>query len=218
MKNPVLKDVNDTFSPFVYQSKGEKKYIVPGVSSSTKDFLNVLQERVSSLNFQPHETSTIENLLFISNKIKSVQIDGSGYIITKRTVPSAGGRHPIDLLISFPTSRNSLTYYNPLDQSLSSLILDKTSLSNFISDIETCVAIKNATIIWFSIQHEKTASKYTNPESLYWRDCGALLYCLQLVSGFLGLNSCPVGHLANDTFNRLFQTDKLISGGGILVG
>jgi hypothetical protein len=78
--------------------------------------------------------------------------------------------------------------------------------------------IENACIIWFAIQIDKTASKYINAKPLYWKDTGALLYCIQLVAEYLGLKSCPLGTLANSSFSKLFNTSQIVSGGGLLVG
>ena len=64
----------------------------------------------------------------------------------------------------------------------------------------------------------KTKSKYNNAESLYWRDVGVLIYAIQLMTTYLGFNSCPLGTLASKDFNQLFNNENLLAGGGILVG
>jgi hypothetical protein len=103
--------------------------------------------------------------------------------------------------------------YNPVDHSLNYLKINDTDLFGFYAEINSNFNITNGIVIWMSIQLERTTSKYDSAESLYWRDAGALLYCIQLVWEYLNLKSCPKGALAANTFSTLFHTDKLFSGG-----
>ncbi|WP_425393210.1 hypothetical protein [Ekhidna sp.] len=183
-------------------------------------FLDVLRQRRSVVPEAEFGIDKLSELLFLSNRIHQIILDDNGLWISKRTAPSAGGLHPIDLLISLPTELPSrkLDYYNPIDHTLRELDINPDSLTTFFNHINRNITIEHACIIWFSIQPDKTGSKYNNPESLYWRDAGALLYCIQLVCTYLECSACPIGTLATDSFSKLFSKSELISGGGILIG
>jgi len=220
MKNPKPKDNWMPHIPFVYNTQ-KKALLEKPVMERQEDFLNVIFKRRSDTSLLPISLSELSELLYYSNRIQHLGKDDYGYITTKRTAPSAGGRHPIDILVSFPTKENKtrlLNYYNPIDHSLNELVIESSIQNIFFDEVNQNLDIKNAVLLWFSIQPYKTSSKYENAESLYWRDVGALLYCIQLVSSFLELKSCPLGTLAANSFHLLFENDSLLSGGGILVG
>ena len=219
MKNPIPKKNSDRFIPFTYPTK-EKVVLSKPSDHKTANFLDIIFSRRSSSDFSKIELNELSKLLYYTTSISNIEIDEDGFILSKRTVPSAGARHPIDLLISLPnlSAKRGLSYYNPIDHSLNNLNIERKKLDCFLLDVGKCLPIKNACIIWFSIQTKKTSSKYHNAESLYWRDAGALLYCIQIISTFLNLKSCPIGTLAFDSFKNLFASKKLLSGGGVLIG
>ncbi|SRX76389.1 nitroreductase family protein [Aequorivita antarctica] len=218
MKNPKPKNSNDEFHPFKYPFSTKTK-LNRDFKAREGDFLDVLLTRRSSQKLGYIALEGIAELLYFTNKIHSISIDDSRFLISKRTVPSAGGRHPVDILVSMPSeSARFLQYYNPIDHSLSELSISKDKQKSFFMEVNENLPIADCCLIWFSIQTKKTQSKYENAESLYWRDAGALIYCIQIVSTYLGFKSCPLGGLAIETFNSLFKTNNLISGGGILIG
>lgn len=220
MENPKPKEDWTPHIPFIYDCH-KKIVLEKPIKERQDDFLKVIFKRRSETPQLPISIIELSELLYYSNRIQHFAEDGYGYITTKRTAPSAGGRHPIDILVSLPSNGNQrrlLNYYNPIDHSLNELVIDSDAQINFFDEVNQNLAIKDAFLLWFSIQPSKTASKYENAESLYWRDAGALLYCIQLVSIFLGLKSCPLGTLAANSFNNLFGNDQLLSGGGIIIG
>ncbi|MEO2071132.1 MAG: hypothetical protein ABGW99_07290 [Zunongwangia sp.] len=218
MKNPKPKNNYDQFYPFHYPSIRKTK-LNRYFKTKEGEFLDVLLTRRSSPELQDISLDDITELLYFSNKIQSISVDDSGFLSSKRTVPSAGGRHPIDILVSLPSETTRfLQYYNPIDHSLNELSIPREIQQSFFAEVNENLSLGDCCLIWFSIQTKKTQSKYENAESLYWRDAGALLYCIQIISNYLGLKSCPLGGLAIKSFDNLFHTNNLISGGGILVG
>ncbi|MAN29329.1 MULTISPECIES: nitroreductase family protein [Mesonia] len=218
MKSPKPKNINDEFHPFKYPFSTKTK-LNRDFKTREGGFLDILLTRRSSQNLGHISLEDIAELLYYSNKVQSINIDDSGFLISKRTVPSAGGRHPIDLLVSLPSeSKRFLHYYNPIDHSLSELSIPRELQQSFFAEVNENIPVGDCCLIWFSIQTKKTQSKYEYAESLYWRDAGSLLYCIQIISNYLGFKSCPLGGLAVKSFDNLFQTNDLISGGGILVG
>lgn len=220
MEDPIPKENHDLFTPFPYPLG--KKISFPKPSNiRSKDFLKVILTRRSERLFK--EGITIEgivDLLYFVNKIESCALDQNDFLVTRRTVPSGGGRHPIDILVSMPDEMHKRQFdlYNPIDHSLTRLLLPQENRKIFFKKLSINLNHNNACIFWFSIQKDKTASKYHNPESIFWRDAGALIYCIQLISHFFELKSCPVGTLASQEFSDLFSSSKILSGGGIYIG
>lgn len=219
MRNPTHKVLMDKFELYIYPSTSTIT-LAQKFRKRKNNFIDVVLGRRSSMPRSPISLAEISELLFYSAKVQEIQKDETGFWISKRVAPSAGARHPIDILVSYidPFGIRKLTYYNPIDHTLNELDISGSILKRFFDEINSNVPIANNCIIWFSIQPEKTSSKYDNPESLYWRDSGALLYCIQLVATYLGFSSCPIGTLAASSFHKLLGSNKLLSGGGILIG
>lgn len=220
MNNPTPKKEHDIFIPFNYPIINKIK-LIKEFNNQSIDFLNVLYSRRSVKPSSSLPINKLSELLFHSLNIHSLSINEKNYITTKRTTPSAGGRHPVDLMIlqNVPQyNKMKLNYYNPIDHSLNELKISNKYLISFIEEVNENINLNDSTLIWFVIQKNKTGSKYLNPESLYWKDTGALLYCLQLVSTYLGIKSCPIGSLASNSFHKLFNNNEIISGGGLIVG
>lgn len=218
MQNPSPKKVNDRFDPFIYPL-GSKTKLKRDFKKREGSFIDILSSRRSSRDLSAVLIEEVSEMLYFTSRIQSIDIDDYGFLISKRTVPSAGGRHPIDILVSTPSKDGPvLNYYNPIEHSLSELLISEVKQKSFFEEVNKNIPIKNSCLIWFSIQINKTKSKYDNAESLYWKDAGAYLYCIQLVSNYIGLNSCPLGGLASKSFENLFKSKNLISGGGILIG
>ncbi|WP_235942100.1 nitroreductase family protein [Pontibacter fetidus] len=162
----------------------------------------------------------IGDLLWFTSKVMEVEMLESGFLWTHRPTPSAGGRHPIDILVSLPSEFGSRSFcvYNPLDHSLNELEVDASDLNALIEHTDNILTIGNATILWFVAHSYRTSSKYENSESLVWRDAGALLYCHQLVSQALGIRCCPLGSLGEPYVSNLLGGDTLYGVGGCLLG
>lgn len=220
MKNPVPKKVHDKFMPFTYTREPSVR-LPRSLTTKSTSFADVLENRRSCLPIVEPPSDVICELLFRSMKIESMSLDQRMFITSRRTAPSAGGRHPVDVLVSFPTESmrdRKLAYYNPIEHSLANINVPNDVLMRFFHEVDRNVPIGRGCLLWFSIQARKTSSKYDNPESLYWRDTGALLYCMQLVATWLDLATMPVGSLAAKSYRKIFPKTTLISGGGLLVG
>ena len=108
--------------------------------------------------------------------------------------------------------------YQPLKHTLRKLIIEEELQRAFFENVEETLPFGESVLLWFSMQYMRTASKYTDYESLVWRDAGAQLCCLQQAAKYAGIDSCPIGYLAEESFGAMFKTDKLMSGGGLIIG
>ena len=219
MSGPSIREIHLAYVPFVYPSL--EKLILPRVTSSIpqNDFLDVLRERRSVKQLGGCAIEKLSEILFHAVKPYTICKDDYDMTVYRSASPSAGGRHPIDILVGLPENEGRrLFLYEPLSHLLRRLDISVKLQHEFFDDIDQTLPLGDSVLIWFSIQYMRTASKYNDYESLVWRDAGAQLCCLQQVAKYVGLDSCPIGYLAEDTFNRMFNSDSLVSGGGMIIG
>lgn len=219
MSGPSIRVSHLAYVPYVYPSL--EKITLPRVTSSIRqnDFLDVLRERRSVKQLGSCTIEKLSEILFYAVKPYTIGKDDYDMTVYRSASPSAGGRHPIDILVGLSGNEDRrLFLYDPLSHSLRRLDISLELQCEFFNDIDQTLPLGDSILVWFSIQFMRTASKYNDYESLVWRDAGAQLCCLQQVAKYVGLDSCPIGYLAEDTFNRMFNSDSLVSGGGMIIG
>jgi SagB-type dehydrogenase family enzyme len=138
-----------------------------------------------------------------------------------RAAPSAGGKHPIDLLITGVNGRRDQLYlYEPRKHLLVELALcDEQALLALNAQLETVLPHSPGITLWFAAQFGRTFGKYERGESLVWRDAGALLATLGLVAEALGLAFCGIGITGEPHIGRALGAEARISGvGGCQIG
>lgn len=219
MSGPSIRERHLAYVPFVYPSL--ETITLPRVISSKRqnDFLDVLRERRSVKQLGGCAIEKLSEILFHAVKPYTICKDDYDMTVCRSASPSAGGRHPIDILVGLPENEGRrLFLYEPLSHSLRRLNVLVELQREFFDDIDQTLPLGDSVLVWFSIQYMRTASKYNDYESLVWRDAGAQLCCLQQVAKYVGLDSCPIGYLAEDTFGKMFNSASLISGGGMTIG
>lgn len=219
MSGPSIRERHLAYVPFVYPSL--ETITLPRVTSSKRqnDFLDVLRERRSVKQLGGCAIEKLSEILFHAVKPYTICKDDYDMTVYRSASPSAGGRHPIDILVGLPEKDSRrLFIYEPLSHSLRRLDVPIDLQREFFDDINKTLPLGDSVLIWFSIQYMRTASKYNDYESLIWRDAGAQLCCLQQVTKYVGLDSCPIGYLAEETFGKMFNSASLISGGGMIIG
>lgn len=219
MSGPKLRTEALVFEPYRYNC-GEE-ITLPKVDDYILDveFLKVFAGRRSIKRLGGCSLEALSRILFLAVKPYMIGMDEYGVAVYRSAAPSAGGRHPIDVLVGLNKGGEYLLYlYQPLNHSLRTLLIPAELQRAFIEDVKSTLFFSESALLWFSVQNIRTASKYTDYESLVWRDIGAQLCCIQQASKYVGLDSCPIGYLAEETFSTLFQTNSLMSGGGMIVG
>ncbi len=181
-------------------------------------FSKVITNRQSTRKFRPVSKEQISELLWYTAKVKSLQVQDNGYILTHRGVPSGGARHPIDIIAYDPKMFGNahFYYYNPFDHSLNQVV--NTHTAPLINHVNQIVPIDDGTLLWFVAHTQRTAAKYENSESLIWRDSGALINSMQLTCTALSLNSCPIGSLGEPYISDFFGVPDIFGAGGIIIG
>lgn len=220
MKNPTPKPIEELVESFNYPIVEKTTLIRPGDNEQI-DFFKAVLSRRSSRTYKPLDIDVMSKILWYSSKVANVSLTQDAYILSQRPAPSAGSRHPIDILLSpaDDLTDRSLYYYNPFDHSINKLQLNSKIVMDFFIQVNEIINCKSATIVWFIAHPSRTESKYENAESLIWRDAGALLYCFQLVCTALKVQSCALGTLGEPFVSQIFEDyGKVYGVGGVLAG
>jgi len=91
-------------------------------------------------------------------------------------------------------------------------------LRNAFKEIDKCLLVGKGTILWFLADVAKTAGKYLHPESLVWRDGGALLATVLFVAEGMGLQACGLGIHETPSLRKIFRLPSSVIGvGGCVV-
>lgn len=135
-----------------------------------------------------------------------------------RASASAGGLHPIDLLLLLP-ERDEVLLYDPLCHALGALALrDADALHSFRGDVAAILPGAEGAVLALVADPTRTGRAYNDSESLVWRDAGCLLATLHLCAEWLELSFCPLGILGQDLARAIAEPDIVFAAGVCLVG
>jgi SagB-type dehydrogenase family enzyme len=217
--NPKVRLKQKPIQEFAYRT-GKPLFLPPPSHLPRSPFFSTILKRRSRREFLEVSIVDLSNVLWFT--CKTLEINREPTIVWQhRCTPSAGGIHPIDILVLTPAkSKEAVFIYEPISHSLRPLSgIARSPLNRMIEQTNEVVPIASGTLIWFVAQFQKTLSRYENGESLVWRDSGALLASFCMVAEALSLNCCAIGATGNPHISEIFgKTDKLRGVGGCLLG
>lgn len=144
-------------------------------------------------------------------------LDGDQYRRSRRPSASAGALHPVDLLLVHPASR--VFRYDPMTHCLQRLrIVRQEPFDAFITDCSMVLPQAGGTALVLVGDLARVDAVYDNPASLLWRDAGALLQTLGLVSAVYRLAFCPVGILGGTVVRALELPPRAVALGVAIIG
>jgi SagB-type dehydrogenase family enzyme len=137
-----------------------------------------------------------------------------------RPTPSAGGRHPIDVVVQDLASPAALFFYDTRSHALRPLARSSAVASKRLSEaVKAVTGAEVGTVLWHAAQPARTMSRYSNGSSLVWRDAGALVAMTAIVAEALGLACCPIGITGEPWLSRALNSSSAVLGvGGCVVG
>ena len=157
----------------------------------------LLRWRRSVRELRPCNLADLSTLLFNGARVLDEWRDHQGTNISRRPHPSAGGRHPLSILVlvgeveglapgawAFDPSRCVLTdaSWDP-DRTDDALVVASNALGG----------LRPPALLLAVAEPERTLSRYPAGTAHLWRDAGALLTTLHLLAASLDLASCIVG-------------------------
>ena len=157
----------------------------------------LLRRRRSVREMRPCNLADLSTLLFNGARILDEWRDCQGINVSRRPHPSAGGRHPLSILVlvgeveglepgawAFDPSRCALT-----DASWDPDRIDDA----FVVASNALGGLRPPALLLAVAEPELTLSRYPAGTAHLWRDTGALLTTLHLLAASLDLASCIVG-------------------------
>jgi SagB-type dehydrogenase family enzyme len=178
----------------------------------------VLDERRSSRTLTGPSSDEIGSLLWYAARTRGVGDGRLGMPWTHRAAPSAGGLHPITILISTSHSPK-VAAYDPARHALSDLLeTNDQQVSSFHASVREIVPAADPTILTLVGNMSKSAAAYKNSASLLWRDAGCLLATLYLCATYIDLDCCALGILGTELVAALPDRDHLVATGVCIVG
>lgn len=185
------------------------------------DVFRVLSERRSRRKFDAVSSDKLANLLWYTSKTRQTETLG-GSRWEHRSTPSAGGCHPIDVLVApWPTDHETLYYYDPVSHALCELCVASAADLRLATEqaIVATSAKGSGLIIWHVAQFRRTFAKYHLGASLVQRDAGALVGVTCIAAEALGLACCAVGISGEPFLSRALGSRSYAVGlGGCVVG
>lgn len=202
-----------------YKVQGYRYLDVPRINDGPL-LWDVIESRRSRIPHGPLEGGDLSTFLWMCAKIRSQRRAAGGCTVSHRPAPSAGGLHPIDMLLIENPARPSLAVYDAHSHALCDLrIIDEQSLMSLVADSNAATQNTAGTIVLFAANFDRTLARYKNGESLVWRDSGALLAICYLAAEALGVHCCGLGISGEPWLSRLIQSHSGVGGvGGCVVG
>lgn len=185
---------------------------------------SALTSRRSTRHFDPLDPRALSTLLYHSARIHDFLPSEDGYPATARAAPSAGARHPIDLIlvadvdayIPAPGEAQSSAYlFEPLTCQLVALPSEDAEwVAAVPSKVELLIGSRPPVTLILGARLERTFSRYRGGLSLVYRDAGAFMAVIATVASALQLNCCV---LATPT-ETVMPMNKWIDVGGLAIG
>ena len=99
MSGPSILDKPFSFEPYRYKGKNVIKLPEVKKTEQQMDFLEVLSKRRSVKKLGTCSMDALSQILYYAVKPYCIGIDDYGVTVYRSAAPSAGGRHPIDVLV-----------------------------------------------------------------------------------------------------------------------
>jgi SagB-type dehydrogenase family enzyme len=182
----------------------------------------VLNTRESRRDFKaPLSLQQLGDLLWHSSRTRRASRVAGNTLWTSKPSPSGGGCHPVQMLVlRAPILKDKLLLYDS-DHHVFGVreVPNANLIENSLREVDRCLEIHNGTVIWFVADLARSGARYRNPESLAWRDSGALLATLGLVAEGLGLDCCGLGLHDIPALRRFLKLNQSVIGvGGCIIG
>ncbi len=159
----------------------------------SRSLADLLEERVSQRKLGPCHVDEVAAMLVASCRVKARGTSSDGYPVSRRPAPSAGARHPIDIVLlasSVEGLEPGFWRYHPSELALSRLLTEQ-SVDAVLTAVRDIGRIEGdvAGVLFLVADFSKTLSRYPAGGHLVWLDAGALALLLHLNALDVGLGS-----------------------------
>lgn len=215
MHNPMPHTHPQPYEPVQWPA-GNRTLLTPRSKRLDVDVVALLEQRQTRREFKSELTDVqLGEFLWLACRSRSSRPGGFSTPQESRPHPSAGGMHPIHVLVARPDQ--PWLRYDPVDHTLVEFPQTQSLAAAARSAAQHLVPIDRGTLLGLLAEPGKTAAKYANPHSLVWRDAGVVLGYMSLVAEALGLSYCPLGILGDPFLNSLLPNDSRLNAAGMAI-
>jgi SagB-type dehydrogenase family enzyme len=145
------------------------------------------------------------------------RVAGAYGTVELRPAPSAGARHPIDILIVDARRAQAYVYRPPL-HSLDEIRMEPTDLRELADAARTVLDVGDGLLVWLVAQPARTLAKYEHGEAFVLIDAGALMATLSFAAHATGLAYSALGLSGEPWISRLLHSQGKAVGmlGGVV--
>jgi SagB-type dehydrogenase family enzyme len=158
---------------------------------------SLLGLRRSERRFRRPPLDAVAAVLVAGARVLAEGRADDGYLRTWRPYPSAGGRHPIDLLVVAADVDGLAPGAWWFDAWKCELAREAAvDLTSTVRNVESIVDSSVPAIVFAVAVPDRTLERYPDGMSLVWRDAGVVLQTLHVLAFDAGLASCILGTTA----------------------
>lgn len=215
MIEPLPRDQAKMYAPFTWP-RGASIQLPPRTETLEVDLAGLLEQRQTRREFT-RELSDAElgEFLWLACRNRAARPSPFGFDQESRSHPSAGGMHPIHVLIA--RAQRDWQRYDPVEHSLIQLPQTLTFAAGARYQASDLVPMNHGVLIALAAEPGKTAAKYKHPESMVWRDAGVVLGYMSVVTEALGLSFCPLGLLGSEFVSDAVRGEPCIQAAGLAI-
>lgn len=188
------------------------------IETPSSDFFHVLVSRRSRVGGNIR-IGLLSSLLWHATQLRERRFDGRFGQWESRPSPSAGGIHPIRLLVLPLNERDDAGIYDDVEHSLGQI--DRSAAAAIALNAISVKALTGAltgTTVQLVADPTRIAACYENHSSLLWRDAGAVTATLCLTAQALGLNAVPVGRHGTEIARAFGMLSPVLGVGAVHIG
>lgn len=181
-----------------------------------RSFSGVLEGRRSRRKMERLPLRDLTSVLAFTLAPRAV-LPGDRFGRSLRPSPSAGAVHPVEVLLIYGLR---VFRYMPMTHELDLLrVSGPEGLRAFVRECGRLLPdASQGTAIVLAGDLQRVAALYEHPESLLWRDAGALLQTLALVVAAYGHAFCPLGIVGRSVLEAIGLEHSLTAAGVGLIG
>ena len=215
VSDPVPRSVPRPYSPITWPN-GDVVQLQPCLRPVSVDLAALIEQRQTRREFaNAIPDGVLGEFLWLVCRNRSSRPSPYGFQQESRAHPSAGALHPIHVLVG--REGGPWARYEPTEHALVTLPGSEANLAAVRDKASRLVAVRCGVLVGFIAESGKTASKYENPESLVWRDAGALLGYMSLIAEALRLQFCPLGLTGDPELGAVLAPQSGLRGAGLSI-
>jgi len=184
--------------PTSQAAEGRRISIGALAEEPSQPLADILRYRRSTRTLGPLSLTALATVLVRSGRVRSWDTAPDGYQITHRPAPSAGARHPCDMVVAANEVEGLSQGWWTFDPVACELAVAQGPHPPLGDAMTKAMEVgqlqgRPGAVIFLVAHFDRTLSRYPAGGPLVWRDAGVLLGLLHLCASALELGSCIVG-------------------------